>query len=427
MRYRPFFIIASLTLSLGGCTSSSRGFNQNSVQQTDQATKAIKNVDQQDHLSYRVLPFRIKASYDTLSRQLSPDGRYIAWFTEPKGNRERLIIHNFVTSKTSTFDIGRLKNDSSNVERYLAWRQDSQACAIVASSGIAIIWPADKKIRWISRHAPTFDSCIAWAPRSHQLAIFQGDYLSESYFQVWNGHKVVSRLDWQKAVGSSRTKYETSAMQAEWSPDEKSIALRFEGRSGISGTFSNPMGLAVLNAKTGRARWVWNSLAGPVRWLDNSRLVFQDFDDYTPKSLIVARPKTKQHGEWLGNVASWTLSAQHDTLWAVTNQGYLYKTPTLKRQWTLVERSVGEAELSISPRSDVVALSPWTDNPDQWHLSLFIPANGQIWRWQGSESKGEFQIIGWAKGQKFPLVAFQPNTKSYAGEPWQVWQFGASK
>lgn len=256
MLYRPFFIIASLTLSLVGCTSSSGGLSQNTAQQTAPAIEKSKQVAQQNRLSYRVLPVKIKASYDTLSRQLSPDGRYIASFTKPQGNRESFVIYNFATSKISTFDIGRVENDYSNVERYLAWRQDSQACAVVVSSGIAVIRPADKKIRWISRKAPTFDSCLAWAPRSHQLAIFQGDYLSDSYFRVWNGRRIVSRLDWQKAVGPNRTQYETSPMQAEWSPDEKSILLRFEARSGISGTFANPMDLVVLDAKTGRARWM---------------------------------------------------------------------------------------------------------------------------------------------------------------------------
>lgn len=162
-------------------------------------------------------------------------------------------------------------------------------------------------------------------------------------------------------------------------------------------------------------------------WLDNSRLVFQDFDDYTPKSLVVARPKIKQHSEWLDNVVSWTLSAQRDAVWAIDNLGHLYNSSTQKRQWTLVKRGVGKAEISISPSSDVVALSHSTDNPDQWYLALFIPANGQVWQWQSSEAKGEFQIIGWAKGQKFPLAAFRPNTELYGGEPWQVWQFGVSK
>lgn len=416
MLHRLFLIIASLVLLLDGCTSSPASLDK------------PRKVVQQTRLSYRVLPFRIEASYvsyDTLSRQLSPNGRYTAYFTKPKGNRERLLVYNFATSSISTFDVGHLEKNISHVERYVVWRQDSRACAVVASSGIAVIWPADKKIRWISREAPTFDSCLAWAPRSHRLAIFQGDFVGNSYFRVWNGRRIVSRLDWQKAVGTNRTQYETSAMQAEWSPDEQSIVLRFEARSGISGTLTNAMDMVVLDAKTGRARWMWKNRAGPVLWLDNSRLVFQDFDEHnSPKSLVVARPKTKQHGEWLGNIVSWTPSAHHDTFWAITDQGHLYKSPAQKRQWILVKRGVGQREISMSAQNDVVALSHSTDNPDQWHLALFSPATGQVWRWQGS---GKFQIIGWAKGQQFPLVAFRPNTEFGGAESWQVWQFRASK
>ena len=159
-----------------------------------------------------------------------------------------------------------------------------------------------------------------------------------------------------------------------------------------------------------------------MHWLDKSRLIFPEWiledGSLYAGALSVVTPQNGQLIRWRASVNSWAVSPQNDEIWALVSegkQGNLYRTSAQKPRWTSVKRDVWkdkrvaqEAEakspdIRLSPSGELIALNY------NAAVELLETAGGHTWRWENSidaNNKGIVRFLGWAKGQKFPLLSY---------------------
>lgn len=353
-------------------------------------------------------PPMASGSYWERSSTLSPDGRWLAYFDTRRTDRDKVVFYDLLKSRHWVMDAGRVVPDSYSTQ-VLSWRSDSRACAVGAAGGWKVAWPGTRKTRLISRSAPGGESCAAWSPRTNRLAMFEG-FLGNGLYKVWNGRRLTKGIEWRKAVeypfGEER------AWQCEWSPDEKLILFRFYGHAQRDSYSAGHT--AVLNPRTGRRRFNWGAEAGPARWVDKSRLIFEGDDEGLglTSGLMVAKPVSHQANNWLKNALAWTLSPQRDAIWALTTEGHLCRTPTRKRQWRIIRRHAVSSKalrfmspsLSLSPRGDTAALCHAFGGSN---LTLLSTSPQRPWTISWKAPTGKIKMLGWASGKSLPLLEWE--------------------
>lgn len=361
---------------------------------------------------------------------------------------------------------GKTEGARLDAERVLAWRPDSRACAVGGMGGWCVVWPrlAYGKVGYrrlrLTAAAPGYQSCAAWSPRTYRLAMFDG-FLGTSLYRVWNGRRLSRGIVWREAVGFPQG--EERAWQCEWSPDEKSLFLRFYGHAERDSTSAGH--LVVLNPRTARPRYRWGAEAQPARWLDNRRLIFGHDDSGLPypEPLTVVQPSTYRHSAWLPAVVAWALSPARDVLWALQSNGDVRRRSTRARrnvhsggwqtlyrlkssvdrraEWPTIRQQI--AALCISPRGDMVAFARVTHNettpaappraprpgeaeqppsptaepivsPPHPRLTLLGTNPRRRWILAGNLPDGHVQIIGWRQGRSLPLVLWQRHGANHA-------------
>lgn len=347
-------------------------------------------------------------SYWEPSGTMSPNGRWLAYFDARPKNRDRVVFYDLIKSRLWIMDAGRIAPDSYST-RVLFWRQDSRACAVGATGGWRIAWPDTRKTRRITRSAPNGESCAAWSPRTNRLAMFEGSS-GNGLYRVWNGRQITKGIEWRKAVEYPQG--EERAWQCEWSPDEKLILFRFYGHAERDSYSSGHT--AVINPRTGHRRFDWGAEAGPARWLDKSRLIFEGDDEGLglTSGLMVAKPVAHQSNNWLKNAVAWTLSPQRDAIWALTTEGHLCRTSTKRRHWQVIRRNAVSAKalrfmspsLFLSPRGDLVAVCHAFGGNN---ISLVSTSSHRPWTISWRAPVGKAKILGWPSGKSLPLLELQ--------------------
>ncbi|MDQ2686616.1 MAG: hypothetical protein M3Y28_01985, partial [Armatimonadota bacterium] len=346
--------------------------------------------------------------------QLSPDGRWLAWFRWHHKNWIGVTFYDLTAGRSHTTDLGQARfhagkvNESEYYNYVLAWRQDSQACAVGVGDGWAVLPPTGRYARWLVRSkGGGWGSCAAWAPLTHRLAMFDafGD------FRVWDGKRLRKMKDWAETSGAPHYAAER-AWQCEWSPDEKAIAFRFYGEAERqSDSAGHTM---IVDSETGRQKYRWGAEACWVHWLDSRRLAFRADDEGLggrfPVPLVVAQPGVRQARDsvWQKDLVDWALAPRHDALWAVTNAGDVSRTPTAGKHWkrllhgtrTKASHTVlSPFRLLMSPQGDQAAV--WTEDT----LTLISASGAPARRWR--LGRGQFTVLGWPRGKALPLLAVQ--------------------
>jgi len=359
------------------------------------------------------LPPVASISHGEPSGTISPNGRWLAYFDGWAENQDKVVFYDLVKSRHWVMDAGRIAPDSYR-SRVLSWRHDSRACAVGAAGGWTVAWPATRRTRRISRTAPGGESCAAWAPHSNRLAMFEG-HLGNGLYRVWNGRRLTKGIEWRKAVNYPAG--EERAWQCEWSPDERLILFRFYGHAERSSDSSGHT--VVVNPRTSRPRFNWGTEAGPARWLDNSRLIFEGDDEGLGlnSGLIVAKPVVHQSNTWLKNAVAWTLSAQRNAIWALTTEGHLCRTPVQKRRWQIIRRKAVSStalqfmspSLLVSPRGDMAAFCHLYGGSN---VSIISTSRKRPWTISWRAPVGKVKLLGWASGKSLPLLEWEPNTET---------------
>lgn len=359
--------------------------------------------------------------------QLSPDGCWLPWFRWHHKNRIGVAFYDLSAGRSHMTDLGRARFHAGTVDEFdydnyvLAWRQDSQACAVGLGDGWAIVTPSGQKAQWLARPSRSrgIESCAAWAPRTHRLALFGalGD------FRVWDGKQLRKKADWAKTSGGPYYTAER-AWQCEWSPDEKAIAFRFYGEAERQ---SDAAGHTMIVApETGRQKYRWGTEACWVHWLDSRLLVFRADDEGLggrfPVPLVVAEPAVRQARDsvWQKDVVDWALTPRRDALWAVTDAGDVYRTPTAGRHWKrllhigtatkIADNGSSPYRILVSPQGNQAAV--WTGAA----LTLVSASVRPARRWKLGH--GVFTVLGWPRGKALPLLAVQRTDAA----PWELWQ-----
>lgn len=376
-------------------------------------------------LTARRLPVSLDDLQETKGEQpvaqLSPDGRWLTWFRWHHKNRIGLAFYDLSARRSHMTDLGRAKFADFDYDNYvLAWRQDSQACAVGLGDGWAIVTPLGQKAQWLARPSRSRDieSCAAWAPRTHRLALFGalGD------FRVWDGKRLRKKADWADVSGAPPYAAER-AWQCEWSPDEKAIAFRFYGEAERqSDSAGHTM---IVDPEMGRRKYQWGAEAAWAHWLDSRRLAFRADDEGLgwrfPVPFVVAQPGVRQAKDpvWQGDVVDWALTSRRDWLWVVTHTGDVSRTPTAGQHWkrlrhgtrTKASHTISSPfRLLISPQGDQAAV--WTEET----LTLVSVSGRPAGRWK--LRRGVFTVLGWPRGKALPLLAVQHTDTT----PWEAWQ-----
>jgi hypothetical protein len=287
----------------------------------------------------------------------------------------------------------------------VAWRPDSQGCAVGAGEGWAIAWPGRRRLEWVHRlPAPGPDtsrseeSCAAWSPSGRRLAIFESEGGTGLYL-LWDGERVAVRERWARAWSLPPDQGPWRAWQCEWSPDEGALLFRYFEH--FKHQRENAGYLAVVDPETGERRGGGVSPAGPARWLDAARIAFRGDDDgiaFEPVPLFVADPAGGTRKRWLPDVVAWALSPRRDTLWALTRGGKLTRSPTAAPAWKPLPRPSLSPEdhgfqIALSPDGGSVAL--WRGVDDAPRLPTLVtvtpapppPSTGSSGSW-GRGSRG---------------------------------------
>lgn len=358
--------------------------------------------------------------------QLSPDGRWLAWFRWHHKNRLGVTFYDLTAGRSRLVDLYRAKDANPPYGDYvvgnyvLAWRQDSRACAVGIGDGWAIVTPMGRKTQWLARpKGLSLEGCAAWAPRTHRLAMFD----AFGGFRVWDGRHLRKKADWDKTSGAP-SYAAIRAWQAEWSPDEKAIAFRFYGEADRESDSAGHT--IIIDPNTGRMKYQWGTEACWVHWLDSHRLAYRADDEgignRLPVSLTVDRPAIRHARDiaWLKGVIDWTLTPRRDALWAVTDAGDVSRTPTAGRHWKRLlhlgtatksgDNGSSPYRISVSPQDDHAAV--WTG--DALTLISATAAPARHWRL----GRGQFTVLGWPRGKALPLLAVARSDSA----PWQLYQ-----
>lgn len=237
--------------------------------------------------------------------------------------------------------------------------------------------------------------------------MFEG-FFSGGKYRVWDGRHLSASIEWAKAV-----KYpygEERAWQCEWSPNEKSIFLRYYGhaeRDSYAAAHTT-----VINPYTCAPQFEWGAGAGPAAWLDDSRLAYRDDDEGLggPVSLTVAQPRTATTNAWLPHIENWTLNAHKDTIWALTEAGQLLMTSSQHRAWHLIASHITSHKTGTGDYAPMLTLSPRGDMLAVWNmwggrnLSLISTDPTHPWQQSWQTVQNKIKVLGWAKGQTLPLL-----------------------
>lgn len=371
-----------------------------------QTTDSLPNL--LHHVALPAPPLSALSSWEP-SAVISPNGRWVAYFDSRLKKGERVIFYNTQSKLNWAVNVGS-STASFGATRLLLWRADSSACAIGATGGWQVAYPEQRRKLIITRRAPQGEVCAAWSPLTKRLAIFDYDK-GDGILQVWNGRNLTKPMPWRIATGFPYRGEERS-WQCEWSPDEKSLLFRFYGhaeRDSISSGHTN-----ILNPRTGRPRYKWGTEAGPAHWLDNSRIIFaaSEFGSGGATGPVVENPASGHSQKWMRVSYAHTLSARRDVVWAIDDKGDLYRSPTKKRQWTLIRRRVLRVRpnyyprpmLTLSPRGDMIAMY---DAWDGKSLSIVSTSKKKPWAVSWRPPSGTIKVIGWAAGGALPLLEWQ--------------------
>jgi hypothetical protein len=246
--------------------------------------------------------------------------------------------------------------------------------------------------------------------------MFEG-FLGNGLYRVWNGKRLAKGVEWRKTVGYPYG--EERAWQCEWSPNEKLILFRFYGHAQRDSY--SPGHTVVIDPRTGRRRFDWGAEAGPARWLDQSRLIFEadDCERNLPRGLTVAKPVAHQSHKWLKNSVTWALSSRRDAIWALTSEGHLLRTQAKKRQWQVIRCNAISTQalrlmspsMSLSPRGDMVA---FCDMFGGTNVSIVSTSPKRPWTLSWKVPLGKVKVLGWPLGKSLPLLELQHNKQEHS-------------
>jgi hypothetical protein len=351
---------------------------------------------------------------------VSPDGRWLVFSQPNRGTKSSTIIfYDFISRKIWKVG-GRAEA--------LSWRSDSRLCVITTSRGWALATPGKKTINVLAATKPSYplgshpdpsqigypldpsDSCVAWGPKTGRLAIF--DY----YMYIFAGTKLLRKLDWSK---ESPLPEQYRAWDAEWSPDERDILLRYYGHADRDR--SSPGHMDVLDPLTAKPAKGWAGMETlHPHWLDANRYICEC--DYGPVAHtewqgypLVIQPKGRRMVWLLRKVDWYELSRDRKTIWALASSGDLYRIDARTLRKRLVMKSV--ARSGYEPRTDSI----WVLNKRQ-QVYMIDGNNLQVklmGAWSEQAKLSQWRIIGWPKGTRLPLVLVERNPQSKP-EIWQL-------
>ena len=364
----------------------------------------------------RAISFEIVPASRASTGERSPDGRWSAVVEEPRGkNRKRRVVFtNLRTRRSWPIALPARSSDEYGFEPSLSWSPNSRACAIRSKEGWRVAYPQARRSRLVLRDrgfASYGGYEAAWAPRTNRLAIFEDQ---GAPFYIWNGKRLSRGKNWITSTGYPYAG-DVRIWQAEWSPDERAILLRFYGHAERGA--ENAGHTFVLSPRTGRAMYDWADEARPASWLDAKRLIYLADDGGLGGAgdLIVARPssrpKTQRHQVWLKDAVAWTLAPRRNTIWALRDSGDLMRSPVSAPQWKRTRRlpkSVfGEYEttLTASPHGNMIAVS----HGSQGRKLTMISTGARPWIATWATPGGTFEILGWEPGRSLPLLAWNWN------------------
>ena len=352
---------------------------------------------------------------------LSPDGRWLAYIVTPKPGRLALALYDLPSAHAQTVSLGPQNPRFRWRGNVLVWRPDSRACVVGLQTGWAVVSPGRKRARWITRTYgyDGFDRA-AWSPRNGRLAVFSGS----GDFWVWDGTHVRRKANWLQETGIPLSEDERP-WQCEWSPNGKSILLRFYGNTVRDDTDTGH--LTFVNPGTGRFKW--GMAAGPAHWLDNDRIAFRAEGDYIggpmPVTLRVAQRTGGKERSWRAGVAAWALTARRDAVWIVAGEGDVWRTPLVKPRWRRMWHS--EDARSRIPQADTVGLflSPDGSRAALMTVSAITVSTIEIFhqgdpvrQWRPLDSDVEdIQVLGWAAGRTLPVLVVR-----HKDDTWEIWQ-----
>ncbi len=355
--------------------------------------------------SARAISFEIVPAPPTSASVLSPDGRWIALVGAPGGKPRRTQVSFLDLSTRRSWSFGlpaRLSSgygSEQDFEPSLSWSRGSRACAVRSAEGWRVVYPAARRSRFVLRSLEgAAESGPAWANR---LAIFED---GGEPFHIWDGKRLSRGRNWIKSTDYPYPG-DVRIWQAEWSPDESSILLRFYGHAERTSEAAGHT--FVLSPRSGRALYKWGAETRPAAWIGSSRLAYLSDDDGLggPGDLVVAQPRSHSRNAWLRDVVAWTISADRNVLWALKSNGDLLRTPSRLKSWQVVKRLGRRAvssyvpALTASPRGGLLALS----NPSGRGLTL-ISARAQPWAVAWAAPYGTVRVLGWAPERSLPLV-----------------------